>query len=420
MATQDSTTGRSILALSLVGAFGVNSMYGLAWRNGYISSLLRLRDHGPYTLPGSNVPILTCFTGIGILDKALTLAGVMFANVTDGSAPASSMYGFQFAGQLVPMFTIMLVEAVRRGNKGNVMSWAVLWGCASQGLGYGFTMPIYAIVHLLCSPTAVNRSPVMAQDVRLRSTKSVDTIIPSLVLGYVVPSVLMAIPISSPMLHQWLGGFWQGYPVWVTLIQYGIGFIRSRRSEKDDESKPSAPVESSRVGEEMVLHRAYLFAFAFSATTNILTYGILASVKLFPSLFSDHIRTALTFRNVFIPPPFWSREPMPNMAAGIQNFFQYDQYVGSTAAIVWATTLWIKARKQAMTLNNWLWLAGEIFGISIVAGPGAAWMSLIWNRDELILGDDELFLNVEGQSGDLIDTGGEAERDIDEEDLIRL
>ena len=90
---------------------------------------------------------------------------------------------------------------------------------------------------------------------------------------------------------------------------------------------------------------------------------------------------------------------MPSMAAGIQNFFQYDQYAGSTAAIVWASTLWIIARKEAMTLNKWLWLAGEIFGISIVAGSGAAWMSLIWNRDELILGDGKLFSNVEGQNG---------------------
>lgn len=123
MASQTSSTKRSIFALSLIGAFGVNSMYGLVWRNGYIASLLHLRDHGPYVLPGSSIPILTSFTGISIVDKALTLAGVMFANVTDGSAPASSLYGFQFAGQLVPMFTIMLVEAARRGNGGNVMSW---------------------------------------------------------------------------------------------------------------------------------------------------------------------------------------------------------------------------------------------------------------------------------------------------------
>jgi len=97
-------------------------MYGLVYCNGYIDALLRLRDHGPHVLPGSNITILKRFTGIGLLDKALVLAGVMFANVTDGSTPQLSLYGFQFAGQLVPMFTVMMIEAARRGNKGNIIS----------------------------------------------------------------------------------------------------------------------------------------------------------------------------------------------------------------------------------------------------------------------------------------------------------
>ncbi|CZT12721.1 uncharacterized protein RCO7_10910 [Rhynchosporium graminicola] len=290
MASRDSTSSRAILALSLIGAFGVNSMYGLAWRNGYIPSLLRLRDHGPYIFPGSNIPILTRFTGINILDKALTLAGVMFATVTDGSAPASSLYGCETKQQgkyyvLVSLEKTMTMEML-------ILRRAVLWGCASQGVGYGFTMPIYSIVHLFCSPSAADRSPTMAQGVRLSSTKSVETIIPSLILGYVVPSVLMAILLFSPTFHQWLGGLWQGYPVWVTLIQYGIECVRSMRSDAEDKPKATTSntlVEPSRVGEKRILHRAYLFAFAFSATTNVVTYGVLASVKFFPSLFSDHI-----------------------------------------------------------------------------------------------------------------------------------
>lgn len=120
--TQDSTTARSVLALSLIGSFGLNSMFGLVYRNGYIGALLDLRDHGPHLLPGSNIPILKRFTGIPFLDKMLVLFGVMFANVTDGSTPQLSLYGFIFAGQLVPMFTIMIIEAARRGNKGNIMS----------------------------------------------------------------------------------------------------------------------------------------------------------------------------------------------------------------------------------------------------------------------------------------------------------
>lgn len=112
----------ALVALALVHAFGIISMYGLAYRNGYFNALIRLRDQGPHFLPGSDVPILTRFTGIGPLDKVLTLAGVMFANITDGTTPQLSLYAFQFAGQLVPVFTVILIEGNREGNRGNVMS----------------------------------------------------------------------------------------------------------------------------------------------------------------------------------------------------------------------------------------------------------------------------------------------------------
>ena len=112
----------ALVALGLIRAFGINSMYGLVYRNGYYDALIHLRDHGPHLLSGSDIPIFTRFTGIRPLDKVLTLAGVMFANITDGSTPQLSLYTFQFAGQLVPMFTVILIEGNRRGNRGNVMS----------------------------------------------------------------------------------------------------------------------------------------------------------------------------------------------------------------------------------------------------------------------------------------------------------
>jgi hypothetical protein len=92
-------------------------MYGLVVQNGYVKALLQLRNHGPHLLPGSNHPILTRFIGIPPLDKLLTLAGVMFANVTDGSHPQLSLYGSYFGGQLIGIFTIMVLEGLRQGNK---------------------------------------------------------------------------------------------------------------------------------------------------------------------------------------------------------------------------------------------------------------------------------------------------------------
>ena len=122
MTRPDPRNRHALVALAAIFVFGLDSMYGLVYRSGYVDALIRLRDVGPHVLPGSNTPILTTFTGLRPLDKVLTLAGVMFANVTDGSSLQSSLYGFQFAGQLVSVLTVITIEGIRFGNEGTIMS----------------------------------------------------------------------------------------------------------------------------------------------------------------------------------------------------------------------------------------------------------------------------------------------------------
>lgn len=107
----------AVAVLTLIHLIGLHAMYGLIFCNGYYSALVKLRDHGPYVLPGSDFPILTKFSGFVPLDKLLTLAGVMFANVTDGSDPQLSLYAFHFAGQLVSIFTVIEIEGCREANR---------------------------------------------------------------------------------------------------------------------------------------------------------------------------------------------------------------------------------------------------------------------------------------------------------------
>jgi len=42
-----------------------------------------------------------------------------------------------------------------------------------------------------------------------------------------------------------------------------------------------------------------------------------------------------------------------------------------------------------------VWLVHAIFGVLIMAGLGAAFVFLIWNRDELIIGDNELSSDID-------------------------
>ena len=263
-----------------------------------------------------------------------------------------------------------------------------------QGLGYGFAMPLYAISHLLISPTATPANPALAQAIRMRDVLFVKTLVPSIMLGYVLPSVLMAIPTSSPILHQWLGGFWQGFPVWITLLQYGWKFqnVRFGRTTREDDTSLNGErttasdrvTAGDRIKEMKAINSAYIFAFGVSAATHLTTFGVFGARQLFPSLFSPE----LNFSDVLLPPVFYSRAHMKNMAIGIQNFFQYDQYVGSTAALVWAMTLHCNSRKEKMTWRQWMWLLGRTLKATMIAGPGGALASLMWDRDMRVIGDD--------------------------------
>lgn len=195
-------------------------------------------------------------------------------------------------------------------------------------------MPLYAITHLLTSATATTLSPALANAVRTRDPRFIENLTPSFIIGYILPSILMAIPISSPVLHQPFAGFWQGVPVWVSLLPY-VFRLRRRAlspasSEDDDSCHSEGPSVGDRIGETRTLNEAYLFAFVVSALTHLVTFGIIGSRALFPSLFLP----ALNFCDVFVPPVSYSRAPVRNMAIGIQNSFQYDQYVRSAAAIV--------------------------------------------------------------------------------------
>ena len=115
----------AMVLLFAIHLVGIKAMYGLLLQNGYYDALLQLRDQKPPRhLPGSANPLLTRYCGIGPVDKLLTLASIMFANVTDGSYPTLSVYAIHFAAQYLGVLTLLMVESLRAGNQGSFsMRW---------------------------------------------------------------------------------------------------------------------------------------------------------------------------------------------------------------------------------------------------------------------------------------------------------
>jgi hypothetical protein len=249
-----------------------------------------------------------------------------------------------------------------------------------QATGFGFTMPVYTIVHLLTSRTAAGpRSPALSEAIRISDLNMVRVLPAAIFFGYIIPTILMVMPMPWNELHQWLGGLWQGFPVSVVLIQY---LLASKRRRRDAEASlphhpPASAHDSTGAREMSALLRVYSLSFAVSAISHWATIAVLVSRWLLPSWFPPHLCDCLPFSKVFMPPLFWVPGTMVSMAEGIHNFFQYDLYVGAVASFVWVTALNVNTFGPPRSWRWWLSAFEQIVAQSVVAGPGGALVSLL-------------------------------------------
>jgi hypothetical protein len=94
-------------------------------------------------------------------------------------------------------------------------------------------------------------------------------------------------------------------------------------------------------------------------------------------------------RNVFLPTiapaGFNGGEMVPSVGVGAQNFLQYDEVMGSAAMLLWALYVYLCNLKR-VTLGNLVSTVSTTLGLTAMLGPVGAAVSLLWMRDEDILG----------------------------------
>ncbi|KAK4164726.1 hypothetical protein QBC43DRAFT_352838 [Cladorrhinum sp. PSN259] len=341
-------------ALVVAGIFGLNSMFGQIYRNGHMRCISDILTSPDPVFPNTQTRVLTKYTMVPPLDRLLTLGTVLWANVADGSAPALSLYALQFGGQLVPVYFVFLIEGSRAGHVNTAMRRSVFWGLMMQTVGYAITMPVYGAISLFTSPT-LGKIRFSTSDLATAISPSnlpsvtLEAIIPSFLFGYFLPSVLMGLPVSSAALHQWFGALWQGFPLYVSLWRHFC--------------TPSAT----------------------GAKPDLSTYGLLFAAKALPALFPPGVAESLTFAKVFAPGPIYSTKPASSMATATHDFFKWDQYVGSAAALIWGVAVDVMSRNNALQLKDWMLLGWEILRWTVVAGPAGAVVRLLQRRDKAVL-----------------------------------
>ncbi|KAK8086051.1 hypothetical protein PG994_001025 [Apiospora phragmitis] len=372
----------------LVSVFGLYAVSSFMTYSGLAEAFAASQGggkDGPYVrlLPDGHTPVLTAYTGLGLLDAYLANLQYIFVPVVDGSSPELSLLGWHWGNLLLPLFVVMLGESLRSGRARDLVLFG-LWGLAIQYCGYFVTMPIYCYVHLLSSTiTSWRPSPTAARLIPI-----------SMLVGYVLPSVAMSLSsLHSGQSRQVAVAVWQNFPAWIATVQWALmWWTSSMPSPPDAAASSKKPTPSPSKGFENAATRIYRAVALISGLMHVagLMPVLLAIlwpehlVALSPVNLDEPTLLSLQAGHFFLPPKWDSRVQISSMAEGAGNFLRYDYYIGTAAALLWAAIFRNSRRRQvvskrqnASTERSW-WSVGiagakqclMIATSTVMGGPG--------------------------------------------------
>jgi hypothetical protein len=180
----------------------------------------------------------------------------------------------------------------------------------------------------------------------------VKTIIPTIVLTYILPSIAM---FTAPRLttRQWVNGvFWQPFPVYAAILQRVFGLFVKDTTKEDRSDNPLADMP--------YLRRTYIFAGVAAALANL--YVRFRSPVSLTDVFFQGVRNPIAA----VP-----------LALGVAKFLRYDQIASFGAGAIWTALSFHDLKKARKVTAGWGKIVGVFTGTTIVAGPGAA-MAAMW------------------------------------------
>lgn len=230
----------------------------------------------------------------------------------------------------------------------NSQSSPTLFATLGQTVGHGYIAPLYYFFHYVQSPL----ENYAAADNRLTNVGSVKTIIPTVALSYILPSIAM---FTAPGLNtrQWINGFfWQPFPIYAAVMQRVLYKMVKDTTWEDRTTNPRADIH--------YLRRVYGFAFATSA----LAYWYMRFTS--PTSVIDTILGGLR-------DPGSSQVLLENVA----KIFRYDYVATSASGAAWVLLSFNDLKKAKKIQAGWGKIVGIYLSTLLIGGPGAA-MAAMW------------------------------------------
>ena len=252
-----------------------------------------------------------------------------------------------------------------------------IFGLLYQSLGLALCAPFYLLAHSLTSPTAT--VPTM-QNISIPKP-ALASLIPALVLGMILPTMSMSLPTPAWLSHHNKANvvlLWQFFPVWTSL--FCLMFAQIFRSFQ----LPLRPAQ--------ILRATYISVITLSALTHASAVTLAITPMLAPSLFNPAHAKRLTGAYFEFPPwPIQSTAKASGIAEGALWFIQYDYIITSWAFLFWSVSLKLASLGKGSDpslLQTVLHFSTALVRTAMLGPMGCA-ASLIWERDEAVLGSAE-------------------------------
>ena len=234
-----------------------------------------------------------------------------------------------------------------------------MWAIPYQTVGGAIAIPLYYLAWAILSSKSNYHTSGRALPLSFAKA-----LLPALVLGYLVPTIAMYLPIWSFSTLQSLVAYWQVCPIVVNILLFFFSNIQEISGSESTNGRSS----KSTTADVYYLNLVYGAAVVVPAITHIgICYITFTSTD-----------PTKSFSYVFTPD---SANAPSTLSAGLHFIFQWDYYIIFASTLVWALLAVTDLKRLGVT-NVGLVQASLILTLmSFFTGPASATACIWWWRE---------------------------------------
>ncbi|ENH71781.1 Zeaxanthin epoxidase, chloroplastic [Fusarium oxysporum f. sp. cubense race 1] len=347
------------------------------------AALFRLATQilGPLEIPTTfgGEPLVKYYTGFRIVDKILKNLVAVFGVPLASNNMAANLQWVSFTPLLLSTTLDWTLESYRVGSKGFITSFSSIFSTIYQVKAVGRIAPLY---HLISVCEHIFGGFISSISDRLVEKEVVESFVPSITLGYIIPTALMLWPFKNKATWQRFTALWQPFPIYVGLMASGLSTILSRHRARNaaTQTRPKTSKESCgprkrKAETHSLLRSVYAVGTAATALVHFYTlYRIASSPNL-------------SFSGVFGSIRYLVSGASPSDPAGrIHVFLQRDMFMN--AASVFANSFYrtLDLRRLGyITSKEALTASLAVLVAQPVLGPAAAHIGFLGWREEVFM-----------------------------------